>query len=999
MKKTLLLLFLISITISAFAQVTIVGKVTDNSKEPLIRANVLLKESGQGTITDFEGNFSLVVNKKPPFVLHVSYLGFQSKDVNINSSTDNLSIILEEESSILNEVVISASRVEEKILESPVTIEKLDLQTIKTSASPDFFEQMTKLKGVTTAAGSMTFNAINTRGFGGVTNNRFVQLVDGIDNSAPLLNFPLGNLIGLGETDIKNIELVPGAASALYGPNAFNGIMIMNSKSPFDYEGLTVSAKVGFTSAKNERSSGGSGKAHPLYGADIRYAKTFGKFGFKVTGSYFGATDWLANDYKTDLVTHQSYTKDSYVDPQTGEKVFGDRPFDFNGTNTYGDEGILANVPLGELPVLDPATAQLFTEMISSDESFQMLFSSQEEAKNFITKNFQYLPTIGIRRTGLTEQELLTDRKASSIKGTASLHYKPKDNIELSYAFRIGSGNSVYQGSERFVLKNFYAFSNKIEAVGKNFMLRSYMTQTNAGDSYNLTALGSYALELMSGTEDQWASTYLGNFVATLMTASRLSGVRIDRMNSRPNLLRTAFEEARLAADATMPAKGTQAFQDAIETIRGTYFQHADVEKGILGGAAFKDNSRLFHTEGTYDFTSLLKEKISILVGANHRMYSLFTDGTVFNEDPDGTGTNSRIKINEYGGFIQATKKLIQDRWRLSASLRYDKNENFKGVLSPRVASVVSLGKNRQHNIRTSFQTGFRNPDTQAQFIYFPSSNIEIGGTKRNAERYGLHEGGAYSRESFNKFKASYLSGNPDYSLLEEDYMEYIKPEKLTNVEIGYKTVVKNLYIDWNAYFNWYKDFISHDYVVGKKGTSHKGQHINGYEDFINSNGQKEPSVFYAYTNMKEKVKSWGSAIGLNYRAKKGYNIRANYNYMDYKADKSRERDGVDFNSPNHMFNIGIGNENISNTHLGFDLSYRWQSDMQWFASFGNGLIKSFGTLDAALSYQLKKYNTVFKIGGTNLIGSDYRSIIGGPYIGKTFFAGITYDGSLLGGS
>ncbi|MCO5233375.1 MAG: carboxypeptidase-like regulatory domain-containing protein [Chitinophagales bacterium] len=992
--KNILFLFFVLISLNlVYAQTTISGTINDDTNEPLIGASVVVQGTSIGTVTDFDGNFKLEVEQKPPFTIVFSYIGFSNKELVIKGNQDGLNIILNEENSILDEVVVSASRVEEKILESPVSIEKLDLQTIKSSASPDFFEQMTKLKGVTTASGSMTFNAINTRGFGGVTNNRFVQLVDGIDNSAPLLNFPLGNLIGLGETDIKNIELVPGAASALYGPNAFNGIMIMNSKSPFDYEGLTLSVKGGFSSAHNDK------KNNPLFGADIRYAKTFGKFGFKVTASYFGATDWLANDYKTDLETHQFHDTDPYIDPKTGEKVIGNRPANFNGVNTYGDEGILANIPLGELQNLDPETANLFIDMISSDPDFQMLFSTPDDAKKFISNNFKYLPTIGLQRTGLTEEELLNNRKATSIKGGASLHYKPTDDIEMNYAFRAGSGNSVYQGSERFALKNFLAFSNKIEATGKNFMVRSYMTQTNAGDSYNLTALGSYALELMSGTEDQWAPTYLGNFVATLMTESRLTGVRIDRMSNRPNLLRTAFAEARLAADATMPARGSAEFQNAIETIRNTYFQHADPENGILGGAAFKDNSRLFHTEGTYDFTSLLKDKIGILVGANHRLYSLFTDGTVFNEDPDGTGVNSRIKINEYGAFVQATKKFFQERWRVSASIRYDKNENFNGVFSPRVASVVSLGKKRQHNIRASFQTGFRNPDTQAQFIYFPSTNIEIGGTKRNAERYGLHEGGAYTRESFNQFKESFLAGKPDYSLLEEDYMEYIKPEKLTNVEIGYKTVVKNLYIDWNAYFNWYKDFISHDYVVGKKGTSHKGQHINGYEDFINSNGQKEPSVFYAYTNMKEKVKSWGSAIGLNYRAKKGYNIRANYNYMDYKADKSRERDGVDFNSPNHMFNIGIGNENISNTHLGFDLSYRWQSDMQWFASFGNGLIKSFGTLDAALSYQLKKYNTVFKIGGTNLIGSDYRSIIGGPYIGKTFFAGITYDGSLLGGS
>src|SRR5690606_26507782 len=138
------------------------------------------------------------------------------------------------------------------------------------------------------------------------------------------------------------------------------------------------------------------------------------------------------------------------------------------------------------------------------------LFPDEERARDYVVNNFQYLPTIDIRRTGLTEEELLDNRKATSAKGTLSLHYKPKSDVEISYAFRIGSGNSVYQGTERYVLRNFYSFSNKIEATGKNFTVRSYMTQTNAGDSYNLTALGSYTNELLAGTASAWAGTYMG---------------------------------------------------------------------------------------------------------------------------------------------------------------------------------------------------------------------------------------------------------------------------------------------------------------------------------------------------------------------------------------------------------------------------------------------------------------------------------------------------------
>lgn len=971
-----------------YAQTTVTGTVVDNTQEPLIGANVVLKGTTSGTITDFDGNFTLVINEKTPFTLVISYVGYKNSEVIVNGNQSGLKVVLDDESSILDEVVVSASRVEEKILESPVTIEKLDLQTIKSSASPDYFDQMTKLKGVTTASGSMTFNAINTRGFGGIANTRFVQLVDGIDNSAPLLNFPMGNLIGIGENDVKSVELVPGAASALYGPNAFNGIMLMSSKSPFDYEGLTLSVKGGLTNAQNDQ-------INPLYGGDVRYAKTFGKFGFKVTASYFGATDWLANDYKTDIVTGEKYTA------ETTEPGKGNRPASFNGVNTYGDEAALSTVPLGQLQMLQPATANAIINGVSSSPTFQLLFPDAQRARDFVANNFQYLPTVEIRRTGLTEEELLDSRKATSVKGTASLHYKPTSNVEISYTFRLGSGNSVYQGTERYVLRNFMAMSHKLEATGKNFMIRSYMTQTDAGDSYNLTALGSYTNELLYGTASGWAGDYLGNYVGTLMVGSRITGKRIDRLAQiRPNIFRVAHAEARNAADATiLEMKGTSEFQNAIETIRGTYFQRADPANGILGGAAFIDKSRLFHTEGTYDFTSLFKDKIGILVGANHRMYSLFTDGTVFNEDPEGTGTNSRIKINEYGAFIQATKKLIEDRLRISASIRYDKNENFDGVFSPRVATVVTLGDKRQHNIRASFQTGFRNPDTQAQFIYFPASTILLGGSRKNAERYGLYEGGAYTAESFAKFRASALAGQPNPELLEEFYMDYIKPEKLTNVEVGYKTMIKNLYIDWNAYFNWYKDFIAQSNVVAKEGTSQKGVPINGVSDFIASGGTKTPAVFRPYYNVKDKVTSWGTALGLNYRMKKNYMARANYSYMDFATSNEADKQGVDFNSPSHMFNLGFGNNNVNNSNVGFDVSYRWQSKFFWVSSFGSGDVKAFGTVDASASYTVKKWKTVFRIGGSNLVGPTYRTNIGGPYIGRTIFAGITYDGSVLGGS
>src|SRR5690606_12867372 len=171
------------------------------------------------------------------FTLVFSYVGYQSQEVEItDQNTTGLSIKLEEGTLLGQEVVVSASRVEESILQSPVTVEKIDILAIQQTPAPDFYDALANVKGIQFTSSSLNFPQINTRGFATIANVRFVQLIDGIDTQAPLLNFPAGNIVGMSELDAESMELVPGAASALYGPNAFNGILIMKSKSPFEYQ-------------------------------------------------------------------------------------------------------------------------------------------------------------------------------------------------------------------------------------------------------------------------------------------------------------------------------------------------------------------------------------------------------------------------------------------------------------------------------------------------------------------------------------------------------------------------------------------------------------------------------------------------------------------------------------------------------------------------------------------------------------------------------------------
>ncbi len=293
--RKLLLVVLLHFSFQAYSQeITFKGTITDKeTKEPIAGVNIALKGKLIGTISDANGNFSLKIPSKPPFVLVISSIGFQKQEIEINDATQSLSVSLTQKSELLDETVITASRVEENILQSPVSIEKMDTKAIRETPSINFYDGLQNIKSVEMVTSGLTYKQINTRGFNSTGNPRFLQLVDGVDNQTPGLNFAVGNLFGSSDLDMESVELIPGSASALYGPVAFNGVLMMRTKNPFQYQGLSAQTKMGINHINEKYAS-----PTPLYDVAIRYAKAFNnRFAFKVNASYFTGLDWYATNY------------------------------------------------------------------------------------------------------------------------------------------------------------------------------------------------------------------------------------------------------------------------------------------------------------------------------------------------------------------------------------------------------------------------------------------------------------------------------------------------------------------------------------------------------------------------------------------------------------------------------------------------------------------------------------------------------------------------------
>ncbi len=962
----ILSLFFCSIT---FAQNSISGFVNDANNMPVSGANVTVVGESKGTVTDSDGKFILNSNKKFPFSIEISNVGFASQKIIITSNNQKVNVKLLEEQTNLEEIVVSASRTAEKVKESPVTVERMTIRDIKKTASPSFYDGLENLKEVQMNTSSLSFKSINTRGFATVSNTRFMQLVDGMDNSSPLLNFVLGNLIGISEIDVQSVELLPGASSALYGANAFNGILFMNSKSPFTSPGVTSYVKYGQTS---QNAAG----VNNFYDYGIRVAGVFSKhFAAKANFTFMNGTDWFATNY--DGYQNGKLTSETRATPG------------YDGLNVYGDE-VATNIK-------DVAKAMRDKGVITP---------SQWSVFDAI------LPNQTVSRTGYNETDL-TDNKASNAKVDFSLHFKPFDNdFEIIWQSKFGFGNAVYQGKNRYYLNNFFMEQHKIELKGKNFFVRGYTTTEDGGKSYDMLFTGINIAEIWKPR-----ATWFGQYAATYVN-STLQGATPDQ----------AHLAARNVADTGRFLPGTPEFMAA--------FNKVTSDPDVLTGSKLVDNSRIWHSDANYNFKDAVKFA-EIQVGGSYRIYDLNSHGRIYT-DKDGT-----IKYNEFGIYTQIQKKLMDDRLKLTGSIRYDKAKNFEGNYSPRISAVYSVGDKKQHTFRGSFQTGFRNPTTQDQYIGFNVGNaVLIGSAPDNLIKYSETRdisagtpavGQIYASGNplaplstrvltgedayFNSYTAASVTDFADFatknpgntpgaaSKLVKSNASFVKPETVKSIDLGYRGTFEGFNFDINGYLNIYNNFIGNLTVL----TPLYGKASNSF-DFVQGATDAVPYLsnpavqslhalangnyraYQLYTNTDIEIKSMGFGVGLSKKVIGNFELGANYNYSNFDFDQAKDPSfEASFNTPKHRVKASIGNDKLFK-NFGFNLSGRWNSAYLWESTMADGMIAEATVLDAQINYNLPKLKSTFKFGAANLGGKEYYQVLGAGSIGRQIFASWTIN-------
>lgn len=897
------------------ASAQISGTVIDKrDNQPAVGANVVIKQDGQiidGVSTDINGKFRLNPrNITYPVDLEISYMGSKTQTVRVLSPGEVSVIRLDEDKTTLGEVTVVEQRLSQKQKESALSVVALDVKAINESPAASFYESLGNLQGVDLTSASIGFKIINTRGFNSTSPVRSLQIIDGVDNQAPGLNFSLGNFVGASELDLVNVDIIAGASSAFYGPAAFNGVVSMTTKDPFLFQGTSGMLKVG------ERN---------LRELSIRHAWAYkdkkgkDRFAWKINAYYLEADDWVADNYGP--------TEDSQDGPEN--------PGGFDAVNIYGDETAFFNPSVRSYPGLG-----------------------------------RYY------RDGIKEVDLV-DYDTRNLKLATAFHYRLNNDSELILANNFGYGTTVYQGDNRFSLRDLLFFQNRLEWRKENkYFIRAYATNEDAGNTYDayFTALRMQDAVL---EERFWGSTYENLWPS--QEVRQLPGFPTASFNTERELWLSQYD-AFLAQNGDALAQFHQRTRDQTnafglgELRPGTQlfdslFNHyTNLDIGD-GGTRFFDRSALYHIHGEYIF-DFDDDRTKVTVGGNARLYRPNSRGSIF-EDTAGI----RLSNYEYGVYGGYTRKLKGELLIFNGTVRMDKNENFGYYFSPAVSLIYNV--DHLNTLRFSLSSAVRNPTLQDQFLYYNVGRaILVGNLNGRDSLVPVDDITDYLGKTRSEREAH-----------EWNYYDVapVRPEQVQTLEVGYRTTLYNkLYLDMNYYYSFYQNFI--------------GFNI-GAEIFLDNEIFGDPftgaQVYRVAANAEQQVTTQGFSFGYNYFFAKNYTFSGNYSW-------NRLNSGADdpiipaFNTPEHKFNIGINGSDIQIKklkHLGFAVNYRW---IEGFLFEGSpqftGSIDTYDMVDAQMSIRLPSWNSTIKVGGNNVLNNMAFQVFGGPRVGRLLYISWLWD-------
>jgi iron complex outermembrane receptor protein len=978
---------------------TITGSVSDEGNgETLPAVSVYWKEDvTRGTSTDFDGNFSLELPVEAQVIVF-SYVGYQNLEYQLVDGQNNISIQLSESNNVLNDVVVSASKRSEKILDAPASVSVIGTEKIANTAAITPTDHLKRTPGVDIMQTGLASANVNVRGFNGIFSGSLLSLVDYRIARVPSLKVNAYQLIPVNNQDIERIELVRGPGSALYGPNAADGVLHIFTKSPLDMEvgeyETSLSVGVGFKQgtdtlqefddATNSITTRGYDFGERLvYHPEFRHAGRISeKFGYKISGQYQKGNDWVTYDPR---------------EPQVGDSIqFG---------SVTGGEVFQPDSPA----VIDRFARDFGVERIAGEV------------------RFDYQPT----------EDITTTVNGGFTRGS---------NVELT---GLGAGQAV----------DWTYWYGQARVRYKDLFFQYFVNSSDANDTYLIPQSGPLADGDPPVPIQRLVDISKLHTLTLQHNSSPIDELRLtygaDALLTRPNTEGTIngrFEDADNLSQYGIYFQGEYRFNDKwkiVAALRGDYTDPID-EFQISPRAALVYKPAPKHTlRATFNraFTSP-----SVLnIGLDLSNGAIPTPDAI---NIRGIGNPSGYEYL-YGGD-SGTDPLWFSPYGLTTDNSLDINgdgipDNYFNIFDPSVTDNNYLFLEGQMTI---LREGLAGAIGLPGFLLIPFTDqlLEgVGGASGSINTVDLlaidyatiATGGSIADATFDLVNSPLSNFGPVESTITQ------------TIELGYKALLANdkLFFNLDAYYTQIDNFVTPlttvapaiifnpDQLAGLYGGPAAGELLYdniealltnptlgpilagldgdpAYSDpddaiptveghpwdevmflLINTSVQltngtitpQDPDGFagndaiLTYRNIEDAVRVFGADLGFTYLINDGAQLTGGFSWVSKDSIPVAGAAGgfIGLNAPKYKMQLGYDHK-IKDTGLGLGATFRWNAGFYANSAVYVGPVESYNVLDARVSYTPKfAENTRVLLDMSNVLGITYTTFPGVPEFGR----------------
>ncbi len=889
-----------------------------------------------GTVTDARGEFDFTFQFKAPYKIIATHISYQRTEYLVKSPLfDQIKIKMPSLTLEGDVIYVTTEIYPEEELSSTITTDRISAVDVEQVASFSAFDLVSGLREVDVATQSMNLKSVTTRGFNSSANPRFLQLTDGIDNMAPGLGFPLGDLLGPSELDIASLELLVGPSSARYGSNALNGALLTNSLDAFQKEGISLTVKAGAHNLDMGGENALGVEGDQLFNGSIRLAKVFGdRFAVKATATLIQGQDWRANNYDN-IGFGESWFNRSQV-------------AGYDGVNTYGDETSVY-LPVGT---------------------------------NFEgPSNGRYAP---VTRTGYRE-EYLVDYNIETFKSSFSVAYKFTENSKLNLESRYGRTNTLYTSDSRIRLQDFEILQTKGELNLGSFYARGYVTQQFSGDSYNVNYLANQLIQ-NAKSDANW----FRDFEIIFTQGSALFGQPAGSIENARNFADNGA--TFLIGESAVPRfePGTEEFRSQKNQITNTV--------SFDEGAGIRDNSILYQFDVgniskindyvldygfSYRFIDL-DSGGSIFPDTTGNDITNNEFGAFFQVEKsfldDKISVLSAIRVDKNENFDANSSQQLGITYRVSDRqfFRLTLNRGFRYPTVREQFLNTNIGKARLLGGLSLITDPYELQGNSFFEQSIDEFNREV--SKRLVETPILS--GVYGQTQAELLNIGILQ---EGTALAKDIRQ-ITPERVNAFEFGFRQLFSDfVYLDLNYFLSYYDNFIGVKRLVKPK--------VSPSADVFTAAGQINNSLlndkFYVYSNANDAIVAHGIAFDLKYSS--GNFVTGINGTFTTLLQSSNDPIIPGYNTPPAKINFEWGNREIVE-NVGFKFAFKYRTAHEWQSSFLDGEIDSYGHFDAQFNIRMPRISSTLKTGITNMGILSYYNVYGGPAIGSILFATFTFS-------